>query len=99
MCQHESLALPLRAVDLASQAVISLTEYKIKQRSDMYPVGRARLEVSSDPDFNPKPKTRPLPSQPLLPVESGFGGLAAVVLHPAAQLLITCRHDLAGPAC
>ena len=33
-------------MDLASQAVISFTEYKIKQRSDMYPVGRARLEVS-----------------------------------------------------
>ena len=38
--------MAMRAVDLASQAVISFTEYKIKQRSDMYPVGRARLEVS-----------------------------------------------------
>ena len=39
-------AMPPSAVDLASQAVISFTEYKIKQRSDMYPVGRARLEVN-----------------------------------------------------
>ena len=38
--------IALSAVDLASQVVISLTEHKIKQRSDLYPVGRARLEVS-----------------------------------------------------
>ena len=54
-------------MDLASQAVISLTEYKIKQRSDMYPVGRARLEVSTGGlcaamaalIFNPDPDAEP----------------------------------------
>ena len=33
------------AVDLASQLVISLSEHLMKQKSDSYPIGRARLEA------------------------------------------------------
>lgn len=33
------------AVDLASQVVISVSEHLMKQKSDHYPIGRARLEA------------------------------------------------------
>ena len=43
--RHFPSCAALGAVDLASQVVISISEHLMKQKSDHYPIGRARLEA------------------------------------------------------